>query len=328
MLPPAERLVETLDGPSTVELDRAWTQVDDGGPPVVVEVSTPVSGATRPPVVLVHGFAQNRFSWRVSGRSLVAALVAAGHAVHNVELRGHGLSRAAGSGNATAFVDYVEDIQRVVAGLDREPFLVGHSLGGAAVVAAAASGTPVRGVVPVAGVYTFATRNRTLRALGRVSLGLAPLMGSVRMSTGWAGHLLGKLYSVSDVAGYGFPIAGWTPGSLERPLLEERLANGFDWTSVDVWLEMAAWANGAEVPGLEGWSSCEVPLLVLVGDADPLVHPDDARACLNASGSTDKTFVLFDRYHHGAHWGHIDLLLGRDAPRIVWPALLGWMAAR
>jgi pimeloyl-ACP methyl ester carboxylesterase len=323
---------ELVEGDWRVALRRRWVRVP-GDPALVVEVAEPVDGATRPPVVLVHGFAQNRWTWRVTGRSMVGALVDRGHAVHTIELRGHGLSRAVARAEGQdpdrhGFVDYVADVRRVVDGLDDRPFLVGHSLGGAAVVAAAPD-LDVRGVVPIAGIFTFATRNRTLRLLGRASLALRPaLVGSVRLSTGWAGELLGRLYSISDVAGYGFPIAGWTPGSLERPLLEERLARGFDWTSVDVWLEMARWANGAPVPGLERWSEVRAPLLVLVGDADPLVHPDDAAACLAASGADDKRLVVFDRFHHDAHFGHIDLILGRHAPRVVWPVLLDWLACR
>lgn len=148
------------------------------------------------------------------------------------------------------------------------------------------------------------------------------------MSTGWVGQLLGRLYAVTDIAGYGFPISGWVPGSMERDLLEERLALGFDWTSIEVWLEMSAWANGAVVPGTDAFRQVDVPLLVLVGDADPLVRPADARACYEASGSTDKRIVELDAFHHGVHWGHVDLLLGRKAPEVVWPIVVDWLTER
>lgn len=327
-LPPPEVREEVVHGDRLATVRRDHVLLEDG-PPLVVERTVSADG--RPPrasVVLVHGFAQNRYTWRVSGRSMVAGLADAGFEVLNLELRGHGLSRRMGSGNARGFEEYIDDVARVARTCARPPFCVGHSLGGAVVVGASGR-VPLAGVVPIAGVFTFASRNRTLRALGRLSLALSPVLRSpVRMSTGWAGRLLGQLYAVSDIAGYGFPIAGWVPGSMERDLLEERLALGFDWTSLDVWLEMSAWANGAPVPGTEGFGAVDVPLLVLVGDADPLVRPADARACFEASGSTDKQLVELDAFHHAVHWGHVDLLLGRRAPEVVWPIVFDWLTAR
>jgi pimeloyl-ACP methyl ester carboxylesterase len=328
-LPPPERRDEVVHGDRLVAIERSWHCFDDGGPPVVVERTVRVGGPTRPPVLLVHGFAQNRYSWRISGRSMVGALAEAGYEVLSLELRGHGLSRAAGSGNAEQFTDYIDDFVRVVSRLDTPPFCIGHSLGGGVLVGAAAR-TELRGLVSIAGVYTFATENPLLRLLGRLTLAVEPalLASPLRMSTGWAGRVLGRLYSITDIAGYGFPISGWTPGSLERDLLEERLAIGFDWTSVEVWLEMSRWANGAPVPGTERFGEVDVPLLVLIGDADPLVRPTDGRNCIEASGSSDKRMVVFDAFHHRVHWGHVDLILGREAPEYVWSEVIDWLDAR
>ncbi|MCB9678712.1 MAG: alpha/beta hydrolase [Alphaproteobacteria bacterium] len=319
---------EVVHGDRLVTVEREWLCLEDG-PPLAVERTVRKGGPTRPPVILVHGFAQNRFTWRISGRSMVAALADAGYEVLSLELRGHGLSRELGSGNATEFTEYIEDLERVVAICDRPPFAIGHSLGGAVVVGAA-SRVELAGVVPIAGVYTFATRNPTLRALGRLTLAAEPALRAspVRMSTGWAGRLLGRLYSVTDIAGYGFPISGWVPGSIERELLEERLELGFDWTSVEVWIEMSRWANGAPVPGAEAFRGVDVPLLVIVGDADPLVRPADAKNCFEASGSADKQLVVMDAFHHRVHWGHVDLILGKDAPELVWPQIIDWLDRR
>jgi len=48
------------------------------------------------PVILVHGLGQNRYSWTLSRRSMESFLVSEGFETFNVELRGHGLSRANG----------------------------------------------------------------------------------------------------------------------------------------------------------------------------------------------------------------------------------------
>lgn len=309
--------------------ERLELPAEDGHPPLAVERTAPVAGPWRPPVILVHGFAQNRYSWRLSRRSMVAWLARQGHEVLVIELRGHGESRALGAGNAREFHEYVVDLLRVVRRTEVPPFVIGHSLGGAVGIGAATE-APLAGLVHLAGVYTFATGNATLRGLGRVTRALEPVLTAapVRMKTGWAGDLIARLYSITDVAGYGAPIAGWVPDSLERDLLEERLREGFDWTSVEVWLQMARWATGEPFAYADAFARTDVPLLVIVGDADPLVRPSDARRCFEGSGSTDKELLLMEAFEHQVHWGHIDLLLGRKAPEEVWPRIGAWLAAR
>lgn len=324
-------VAERIHGDRAVELRRRVLRLPatEGQPPLAVERVHRPGGATREPVVLVHGLAQNRFTWRVSERSFQAALAEQGFDVWNLELRGHGLSRAWGAGNARGFEEYVADVVRCAQATGAPPFLVGHSLGNAACVGAATE-TPVAGLVNLAGVFSFAQDNRTLRALARLTLAAEPLLllAPVRLSTGWAGELIGRLYAVSDVAGYGFPISGWTPDSIERHLLEERLREGFDWTSVEVWLQMSRWARGERFAWAEAFRSVDVPLFVAIGDHDPLVGESDGRACYEASGSADRTFVVFDAWNHGRHWGHLDLILGHQAPAEVWPRLLEWLVAR
>lgn len=304
-------------------------EAEGDAPPLAVERTVLPGGATRPPVILVHGLAQNRYTWRLSGRSMSGALAEQGHEVLNLELRGHGNSRRYGAGNASRFEEYVDDLVRVIRRCEEPPFLVGHSLG-AAVCIGAATEVEVRGLVHLAGVFTFARRNRTLRALARASLGLERwlLMAPVRMSTGWAGDLIAKLYAVTDIAGYGAPIAGWAPDSIERELLEERLRLGFDWSSVEVWMQMSRWALGEQLVWAERYCALDLPLLVIVGDQDPLVRPADGRALYNASCSTDRQFLLMEPFEHEVHWGHIDLIIGRKAPDEVWPRIASWFAAR
>lgn len=326
-----ERLDEIVHGDDTepVFRERLELPAEDGHPPLAVERTIPVAGPFRPPVILVHGFAQNRYSWRLSRRSMVAWLARQGHEVLVLELRGHGESRALGAGNATEFHEYVVDLLRVIRRVEVPPFVIGHSLGGAVAIGASTE-VPLAGLVHLAGVYTFATDNRTLRGLAHLTKAFEPLLtlAPVRMKTGWAGDLIARLYSVTDIAGYGAPIAGWVPDSFERDLLEERLTKGFDWTSVEVWLQMSRWATGEPLAYAPRFAEIDLPLLVIVGDADPLVRPADARRCYEGSGSTDKELLLMEAFEHQVHWGHIDLILGRKAPEEVWPRIGAWLAAR
>lgn len=324
-------VTDVLHGDDRVELrvEQLVLPGDGDDPPLAIERSVRPGGPRRPPVLLVHGLAQNRFTWRISGRSMSGALAAAGYDVLNLELRGHGNSRQEGAGNATAFDQYVRDVARVAARCGEPPFLIGHSLGAAACLGAATE-APVRGLIHLAGVYRFAAHNRTLRALARLSLGLEPVLmrAPVRMSTGWAGDLLGRLYAITDIAGYGAPIAGWVPDSIERDLLAERLALGFDWTSVEVWLQMSRWACGEPLQWAEPFCALDLPLLVMVGDHDPLVRPRDVDALMRDSCSTDRQLLVMEPFEHRVHWGHLDLILGRHAPEETWPRIVAWLDAR
>ena len=93
-------------------------------------------------VVLVHGITESRRTWD----PLIAPLIAAGHRVVAIDLRGHGDSGPAASYHPIAMAG---DIGAVVAaeGMS-DPLVVGHSLGGV-VVSAYAATAPCRGVVNV-----------------------------------------------------------------------------------------------------------------------------------------------------------------------------------
>jgi pimeloyl-ACP methyl ester carboxylesterase len=312
----------THDGVS-VRLRKERLLLDDR----IAIVRKRLPGSAGPRVVLVHGFAQNRYSWHLSRRSLSAWLAAEGFDVLNLELPGHGNSRSpAGS---ACFADYVGDVRRVAEVLEEPAFWVGHSLGGA-VVYAGATVAPMRGVVGIGALFQFAQANRALKLLCQFS-GMVQgrdMLGALNVRTQLAGRLLAKLYGVSDIAGYAFPVSGWAPGSMEEDLLKERLKLGFDWTSANVWFEMARWGATGHFEYAEAWARTDVPVLVLAGDLDHLMLPDDARTAYDQAGGADRTWALMDDYGTGVHWGHLDLLLGRSAPAHTWPLLRDWLRAR
>ena len=148
------------------------------------------------------------------------------------------------------------------------------------------------------------------------------------MWTGWIGELAAPMVKGVDVAMHVLPFAGWVPGSVEHHLIQERIRKGFDWVSVEIWLEMASWTKHAKFPYQQSFRETDTPLLVIAGDRDKLLSADEARACFEESGSSDKTFRLFEKSVDGMHWGHLDLVLGKHAPEIVWPEILEWMRER
>ncbi|MCX5067829.1 alpha/beta hydrolase [Micromonospora lupini] len=118
-----------------------------------------------PPVVLAHGMGENRASFR----HLVPLLVAAGHRVASVDVRGHGESSVGWPSYAPAEVG--ADLLAVVRDLDAGPaVLVGSSSAAAAVVFAAID-TPelVSGIVQIGAFVGQPKLNPLLRvAMGAV----------------------------------------------------------------------------------------------------------------------------------------------------------------
>ena len=120
------RIEQTIDRDERGRFNKALVVVkipDRGGsvPLAMVRKRTCASDETRAPVLLIHGYGQNRYAWHLPGRSFSNYLARAGFDVFNLDLRGHGRSRHLGShlpAHVTEFVREdvpaaIEDIQRL-----------------------------------------------------------------------------------------------------------------------------------------------------------------------------------------------------------------------
>ena len=301
-------------------------------------------GPTRGAVVLIHGFAQNRYSWHLSHRSFVNWLASQGFDVWNLELTGHGRSREYGALPARAFSDYVEDSAAVIPAVAEwsghtRLFVIGHSLGGAVCYAVAPRvAANLAGIVTVAGLFRFGA-NPVTRRIGEFISGMARLEPAIRslgvgVRSKVVGHFIAGFLEHADDLFWSFPMAGWVPGSTEPEVLQERLVRGFDWTGINVFLTMMRWAKDGTTEGELGlaferdFAALDLPLLVVAGDRDRLLPPDDARPAFDVSQSRDKTWKLMSPAREEVHWGHLDIVLGKHAPRYVWPYLSSWMIER
>ena len=302
-----------------------------GDPPLWAERFTAPDGPRKPPVILVHGFAQNRFSWHTATRSMAGWLAQQGWDVFNLELRGHGRSRRRSHTLATSFSDYPSDLLNFANALHEPSFWIGHSLG-ASVAYMAGSNTPsaCRGVVGLGGLYRFGQAGWLLPTLTRwTQRWPAPInVGDIQVHTGVTGRFLARLFPIMDMAGFTAPITGWWPGSIEPELAKERMRRGFDYIPVRVWQEMAAWSTADRVPWDVGWRATKTPCLIVLGDRDTMLFPAEGRPAYERSGSDDKTLLLLDDQHGLTHWGHLDIVLGKRAREHVWTAVSGWMSDR
>jgi pimeloyl-ACP methyl ester carboxylesterase len=287
-------------------------------------------------VLLVHGFGQNRYAWHLPSRSLANALAAAGYDVFNVDLRGHGRSRHLGARRPHGVDDYVrEDLPSAVEEVQalsgqRPVWLIGHSLGGLVSYAAAPGlAGAVAGIVSIGSPYHFTRGSLSLSAVAMMvhtmALARLPLVNA-HVPVRSIGAVVRKLRRFAEMPFYPVPLRGWHAGALEPHVLDEHLRLAFDAAGLSELVEMFSWAAERRFGGegfdyVEHFEKLDLPLLVVAGANDDLAPPASVRPGFERSGAHDKTYQSLPL-------GHIDLLVGRDAPLMTWPLVTKWLGKR
>ncbi len=291
---------------------------------------------TRAPILLVHGFGQNRYAWHLPSRSLANYLAREGYDVFNLDLRGHGRSRQLSNVRARGVSDYVhEDLPWAIEAVQalsggRPVTLIGHSLGGLVSYAAAPSlGSAVTGIVAIGSPYHF---TRGSFSLGAIAVLVGALHAMRVRPKGLAfpvspiGRVMRSITRVAESPLYPIPLRGWHAGALEPEVLDEHLRLAFDNGTLGEMVDMFRWARarrfgGEERDYVERFEQLDLPLLVIAGENDDLAPPASVRPAFLRSRARDKTYRALPL-------GHIDLLVGRDAPRSTWRILTEWLDAR
>lgn len=291
-------------------------------------------GGTRAPVLLVHGFGQNRYAWHLPSRSLANHLARAGFDVFNLDLRGHGRSRHLGARRCRGVEDYVredlpiavEEVQRLSG--NRPVTLVGHSLGGLVSYAAAPSlAGAVGGIVSIGSPYHFTRGSISLAAIAMFFRAMAMLpQVNAPLPLAPIGLTFRMVRRFIESPLYPIPLRGWHAGSCEPHVIEEHLRLAFDRAGMNEMRSMFAWATqkqfgGRESDYVERFEKMNLPLLVIAGANDDLAPPASVRPGFQRSQSKDKTYRALPL-------GHIDLLVGRDAPLMTWPLVTSWLTKR
>lgn len=233
----------------------------------------PVPG-DRGRVVIVHGYAEHKGRYR----QLAGDLAAARYSCHLFDLRGHGDSGGP-RGHVSRIEEYRTDLDRFleeVRALPESPsplFLLGHSLGGLVALdyvlhrpdafAALAVSSPY-----LAPAFAIPFLKRTLLPL------LAPLLPTLRVPTGldpaWLSHdprVVGAY--ATDPKVFSTVTLGWA------------VAIGKAQEEV--------FARAPEIT---------LPVLVQVGDADPIAAPGRTRTLFERLGSPDKRLRIYPGLLH------------------------------
>lgn len=291
-------------------------------------------GGTKALVLLVHGFGQNRYAWHLPSRSMANYLAKAGFDVFNLDLRGHGRSRHFGSRRSKSVSDYVEEdlpnaVEEIQAIAGKRPvFLVGHSLGGLVSYAAAPGlDGAVAGVASFGSPYHFGRGSTSLTAIATFvrMVNVLRLKPNPPVPLKAVGLTMAAFRHLAESPLYPMPWRGWHKGSMEPQVLTEHLRMAFDRAGLAELAELFEWAAQKRFGGENDYGArfekLDLPLLVVAGAHDDLAPPAGVQPAYARSESSDKTYRALPL-------GHIDLLVGREAPKTAWPMLAQWITAR
>ncbi|HWM92535.1 MAG TPA: lysophospholipase [Thermoanaerobaculia bacterium] len=229
------------------------------------------SPAPRARVVLVHGYADH------VGRypHVIEALTGAGYDCHALDLRGHGHSEGV-RGHVHRFGDYLEDLDLFLAELPDDPlprFLFGHSLGGLLSLRYVLHRPDAFAALAVSSPYLhLATDIHFLKEAVATA----------------ASHLAPKLLTKSPLEAKAL---SHDPAMVEAYVADPLVFKTFN----------ARWffeARHAQEEVLERAGEIRLPVLFLIGSADPIAQPERSRQVFERLGSEDKTLKVYDGFLH------------------------------
>ncbi|MBT3223597.1 MAG: alpha/beta fold hydrolase [Proteobacteria bacterium] len=313
------KFLESLPPPP---LRRLYYEADDGWRSVVFHLP-PAPGGAGEPVVLSHGLGMAGDVFRYgNGPTLAQSLAAAGFSVYLLCHRGDRESLVRG---AFSFDDIVERdlpaaLQRVCedAGFPRVHWL-GHGFGGQLGLAWAGYGggdrlatmtslcAPVRFTRPSSQMMRWSLVSRMIPAhwcfpARIVSRMLTPIGGYGEMMTCGASppaRVRGVMeYASSDV-----------PAGLVGQMMQ--------------WLEGGSMTSLTGLDYVEALTKVRLPLLVLFGDADRVCPVGSGDVAAAHWGGVDKEVIRLE-----GGYGHLDVLLGNDAPKEVFAPVIRWLEQR
>ncbi|MER6128202.1 alpha/beta hydrolase [Streptomyces sp. NPDC001795] len=260
------RLTHVVSGPYAPPVPaRELTVVSADGARLHAEMHGP-EGA--PPVVLAHGWTCSTAFWAAQTREL-----AADHRVIAYDQRGHGRSPASPVCTTQALADDLEAVLAATLAPGEKAVVVGHSMGGMTVLAAAAR---PRFRAHTAAVLLCSTGSTRLVAEARV----VPIRAG-RPRTWLTARILGSRAPLGPVTPVAKRILKYaTMGAGSTPAMVEACARVVHACPRDV---RHAWSRALEALDLsDGVRELTVPTEVVVGTADRLTPPVHARALVAA----------------------------------------------
>jgi len=319
--------------PEEDELVRAETR---DGWSLALARHRPRGAPRRVPVLLVHGIGANHLclDFPRDGLSLPAFLARSGFDCFALDLRGHGRSRPLRRDAPRRWdVDTYarEDLPAALDAIHRETgatqvLYVGHSQGALiGLIGCQTVGERIAGVVPIAGPIHF----REGSAAGQL----------MRFGFGAFGKLNRFLArSLSPFSGVFHPPVSQiviNTHNVTRPVYRRVLVNVVENINAGVLGQFGAWikddvfrSRDDAVDYRAGLAGCRQPAFFVGAALDQLAPPDVVEASHALWGGEKELYIAGLDGGCSCDYGHTDLLLGRSAPREVFPRIRDWLLAR
>jgi predicted alpha/beta hydrolase len=253
------------------------------------------------PVILASGTFSNWSFWLgTRDTGFARRLADEGFEACVLDFRGHGASQRQAAGQRWTFDDWgrrdLPAAVRAIAAEGRRPLLVGHSAGGASVLAALAAEPDVRAAVPAAIIAATPL----------------PWLQRWRRTAAWA-----MRFASRRVRRF--------PARLLRLGPEDELPGVMEqWMD---WNLRGHWVGDDGTDYALAFRRLHTPLLFLAGAGDHRFAPPHAvRGLHDLVASADRQFVLAGREGgFSRDYDHVGLLVSRAAREEVWPLLLDWL---
>ncbi len=287
------------------------------------------------PVLVCHGIASNSTGVDLTDElSLGRALAAAGHDTWLLELRGRGMSgkpRLFGKHRFDwSFDEYVErDAPAAIDAILRATgragvHWVGFALGavvGYGVLQDARQAARVRSAVAIAGPVSY--------RLQRKYLFHWPLR-----NLRWLRHAA-LMRLLAPLAGYWRPVLLHDPENISGAVIRRFLVNASADFSENEMLQLGDWIANDCFRSIDhrrdyrkDLEKITTPILFVAGNKDRIAPPPSVKDAHDAVTSADKKFVIASRgQSFSSNYGHLDLVIGRSAPKEIYPLVVEWLDA-
>lgn len=302
----------------------------------------------RAPVILIHGLGANRHNFDGGGHySLARYLRENGWDTWAIELRGHGLSRGipgpskpgglwTGARRGARFDEFLNhDLPTAISHIrslhrNRKVHLIGHSMGGILIAAFLQGGgaSAVKSATIISSPLTFHNQPS----------GLIKRLTRIVKAFNWLPniHLKVLVRPFSPLMGrFSTRVErmNMNPDNMDPWTLRSLACHGVNNVSTELITQFSEWMESGDLKDMDrgksfsdGLKDIKTPIFLIAGGLDYLVNPDIMHFAYERVSSPKKKYRGFGKkYGDMVDYGHIDILLGKGAPKEVYPAIEEWL---
>ncbi len=291
------------------------------------------------PVILIHGLLVDSRFLDFGNVSLAEYLAEAGFDVWNLSLRGTGRSlNPLGWGKKPWTLDDIlrDDLPAVIEYVKKttgsaEVFVVGYELGGALAFAhvGKARGHGVAGIVSIAAPMSFDSREQDWLDI-LLKLDRQPVLRNALLY--WNSSGLNRLLFLVP----GFEDSLYNPRNITPPVRKALQETLLIPVNPGVLEQLATTVDKDEFVSADGASSyrdglanIRIPVLLIGGAADSIAPPEALKKVYSELASKDRDLMIFwSDPDEDIGYGHLDLILGKNARNEVFPLIRRWLESR